>query len=187
MSLLRTSAVACWFFASCAAPLASEDFAKTLSQHPVWIGRGLKWEHIEGDPDPRQTFAGATVLYFGRTGKFAMVRGLVFKRATGMMISEGDGEADFIGTWAAHDGTVQVSYRLVSNYKMSRKVGEPEPKIPGPVEKAGIRFEHKQGGDKKPETVLQFQGHDYEIARRLPVSQMKDRLEIYEESSAQKR
>jgi hypothetical protein len=155
-----------------------------LSQHPVWIKCGLTWQRSEGDPDPRQTFAGATVLYLGRNGKFAMVRGIVFKRAGGMMISEGDGEADFIGTWVVHDGTIQVSYRLVSDYKMAHIVGEPEPKVPGPVEKAEIRIEHKQGGDKKLVTLLQFQGQEYEIARGLPVSEMKDRLEIYEESSA---
>lgn len=174
----------CLLLGSCAASLASEDVAKTLAQHPVWIGRGLKWEHIEGDPDPKQTVAGATVLYLGRNGKFAMVSGIVVKRAAGMIISEGDGEADSIGTWAVHDGTVHVSYRLVSNYKIAHKVEEPEPKIPGPVEKAEISFEHKQGDDKKPVTLLQFQGHEYEIARGLPVSEMKDRLEIYKASSA---
>jgi hypothetical protein len=186
VSLLRTSALICFVLPSCAASFASEDVAKTLTQHPVWIKSGLKWEHIEGDSDPKQTFAGATVLYFGGNGKFAMVRGLVFRRPAGMMISEGDGEADSIGAWAVHDGTIQVSYRLVSEYKIGHIAGEPAPKIPGSEEKAEIRIEHKNGSEKRPATLLLFKGSEYEIARGLPISEMKDRLELYEGSTAQK-
>ena len=177
MSLLRTSALICFLLAACAASLASQDVARTITQHSVWIKCGLKWEHIEGDSDPKQTFAGATVLYFGGNGKFAMVRGLVFKRAGGMMISEGDGEADSIGLWTVQGGTIQLSYRLVSEYKIAHIAGQPAPKIPGPEERAEIRVEHEQSGDKRPVTLLLFQGNEYEIARGLPVSEMKDRLE----------
>ena len=160
---------------TCVSSLATADISKIFARQHVWIQKDISWYRPEGEPDPKQTYGNGKVLYFGGAGEFGWFTGVVVKHGNTLMLSEGDGDIIYSGTWKANRDGIEVNYRLVDSYKILRPEGGKEPRIPGPAEKSKVLVVGVGTGDA---SILEFQGLKYELSPGFKSSELKEMLEL---------
>ncbi len=90
-----------------AAAFARNEIDRIVRRHSVWIRTGLSWERDPGEVT--QEFAGAKILYFGEDGKFGFFGGIVLRRGSHLMLSEGEGDTVYGGNWTTNNEGIQVN------------------------------------------------------------------------------
>jgi hypothetical protein len=167
----------CLFATAISTAQAQVNVAKLVKKHPVWLVNGLKWEHVEGETDLTETYAGGTILYFGTDGKFGMFGGVIIRQGRKMGLSEGEGGTVYSGKWAEVDGGVEVTYRLVEAYKLILPQGEKPPEVPGPIQTEVIRLAppNLKSSEKAPE--IKFAGKIFEPKLSLRAADLRFKLE----------
>lgn len=177
MRSLRISLAALLSITCGARLFAQNDLSRFLAIHPVWIQEGLSWEQDPGDK--QQGWAAGSVVYFAKNGDFAKFGGVLIKRGRKVGLSGGEGEIVYAGTWKVNEGTIQVEYRLVGEYKLVRPAGQP-PAIPGPVRHAEIRSVSQSS------VRIEFDGTKFKATSALSSTDLKSRLQIYAPTDASK-
>jgi hypothetical protein len=141
-----------------------------LARHPIWIQENLSWER---DPGDKQSWAGGSVLYFGKDGTFGRFGGIVLRRNGKFSLSEGEGGVVYRGSWAVKNGVVHVDYRVVDRYKVANVQGQEPPPIPGPIQQSEVSVARGT-----PPRVT-FDGKIFEPAPRFDRAQLEEILRIF--------
>jgi hypothetical protein len=139
----------------CGNSLATANASKIFARQHGWIQKDISWYRPEGEPDLKQTYGNGKVLYFGGAGEFGRFTGVVVKHGKTLMLSEGDGDIIYRGTWTASRHGIAIVYRLADSYKILRTEGAKEPDIPGPVENSSVLLDAAPSGKF---SNLEFQG-----------------------------
>lgn len=167
----RVYLTAILFFFGWVVVSATDGPAMILGKHRVWLEKGLAWEHVEGDPDARESYAVGRVLYFGVDRRFGMFQGNIVRNGHGMGIDEGDGGRVFSGQWTLNGNNLKVNYRLVDAYKLMLPADQ-QPKIPGPVEERDVSLVDL----KIAAPEFQFEGKSYQPSS-IKESSLRELLE----------
>jgi hypothetical protein len=100
----------------------------------AWLQTKLVWKMPPPELELKERYAEAEVLYFSPDHKLVVLYATVIQGAKSEVISGGDGQVVYLGTWGLNGNSLHVEYRLVS--RTVAKVGET---LPGPVLSQDIR------------------------------------------------
>lgn len=100
----------------------------------AWLQTKLVWKKPPPELELKERYAEAAVIYFSPDHKLVVLYATVIQGATSEVISGGDGQVVYLGTWGLNAKSLHVEYRLVS--RTVAKVGEA---LPGPVLSGDIR------------------------------------------------
>jgi hypothetical protein len=92
----------------------------------TWLPVNLRWLSAPRTIDRDLKSAQAEILYFYKDGRFALVACTLYKRRTGITVSQGDAQGVYAGTWRADGENIAVKYRLT--YRTIEVVGRPPQK-----------------------------------------------------------
>lgn len=98
--------------------------------------------------------APVTLVRFKSDGEFSMMSCYVIEQANNLTISEGDGQAIFLGSWLRVASAIEAKFQLT--YETVGPVGGS--KYPGPVQRVSGRMTGRS---------LTFGGRQYEAAQHL--------------------
>ncbi len=104
----------------------------SVKGNDVWVTKSIKWARAPRDYNPNLSSGSATVLYFRPDGRFGMMHCRLNRGPNYLVVSYGDGQVVFEGTWKAQRTGIAVRYRRVTA-SVSRV---PPEQFPGPEETA---------------------------------------------------
>jgi hypothetical protein len=119
----------------------------------AWVESDLKWNKPPAELHLEERSAPAGILYFGPSNHFALVYGVVNQGPSWEILSHGDGQVIYLGTWQLDKNVLTVEYRLVR-----RTLVKENEKLPGPIEKKTLQL---NGG------VLLFEKTRFQRDKRL--------------------
>jgi hypothetical protein len=93
--------------------LSQTCFGQARAKGPLgaWIDSDLDWQASEFHKDKSWTVA--KVLFFYEDGRFGMIDGTIIRTAREMVVSDGDSQTVYFGTWKRTESQVIVTYRLI--------------------------------------------------------------------------
>jgi hypothetical protein len=101
----------------------------------AWLQNNIKWVTAPPDVNPNLHCGQAIILFLGTDHTFSLIYATVNRVPKKYeVISEGDGQVVFIGTWQSSGENFIVKYRLVS--RTVQVAGEA---LPGPIKQDRIR------------------------------------------------
>lgn len=136
--------------------------AQVAQPSGTWLQTKLVWKKPPPELELKERYAEAAVLYFSPDHRLVVLYATVIQGATSEVISGGDGQVVYLGTWSLNGKSLHVEYRLVS--RTVAKVGET---LPGPVLSGDIpstggtllfmeeRFKRDEKLDNELKTILQ--------------------------------
>jgi hypothetical protein len=92
----------------------------------VWVSKNLHWQKAPKEYNPHLSTTSAMVLYLRADGRFGMMYCRLNKGANYTVVSQGDGQDIYGGTWRDLGDKIEARYRLIE--RTVPKIGE---KIPG--------------------------------------------------------
>jgi hypothetical protein len=123
----------------------------------AWLEDNIKWAKAPKEYNPKLRVGRTSVLYFAADHSFALIYATV-NRVTGEyeVISNGDGQDVYLGTWSISENSIALTYRLVSRTVL--KLGE---KLPGP---------RQQESAEQIGTAIVLLGHSFHRSSALDKS-----------------
>lgn len=109
--------------------------AQVASPSGAWLQTKLEWKKPPPELELKERYAEAAVLYFSPDHKLVVLYATVIQGTTSEVISGGDGQVVYLGTWGLKGKSVHVEYRLVS--RTVAKLGET---LPAPLLSEDIRW-----------------------------------------------
>jgi hypothetical protein len=123
----------------------------------AWLRSDIKWSKAPKEINPKLQYAPTGIIYFGADHTFALVYATVNRVPDEYeVISNGDGQEIYLGTWNAAGSALALKYRLVE--RTVRLLGEA---LPGPTKEETAR----QIG-----SVIVFRGHSFRRSSALDQS-----------------
>jgi hypothetical protein len=131
--------------------------AQVAPPSAAWIQTKVIWKKPPPELELKERYAEAEVLYFSPDHKLVVLYATVIQGATSEVISGGDGQVVYLGTWGLNVNSLHVEYRMVS-----RTVAKEGETLPGPVLNEDIRLaggtllfmKHRFKRDEKLENEL---------------------------------
>ncbi len=100
----------------------------------LWLAIDSPWLSPPAELGNPSRSAAAHVVRFSEDGSFAMIACTITEYQGTLYISQGDGQAVFLGTWRRDGNGIHAEYRLVSE-----TVRRPSFSYPGPLESHRLR------------------------------------------------
>jgi hypothetical protein len=122
----------------------------------VWVHIDGPWESPPPEIGLNERTAPATLIRFEADGAFSMMHCYVIEYAKKLTISNGDGQAIFLGLWSETGSTIDSTFRLA--YETVQPVGGR--RYPGPEEKTSAMIIGHS---------IRFRGAIYDEAKTLDV------------------
>lgn len=114
----------------------------------AWILDGVSWLAAPKEINPRLQSARAEILYFGADHTFSLIYARVNRVPKEYkVVSNGDGQVIYLGTWATNGVNIDLNFRLVE-----RTVRLPGENLPGPA--------MNETAQLKATSIL-FRGHSF--------------------------
>jgi len=102
-----------------------------------WRQSGIKWTKAPTELHLKQRYAESAVLYFGASHDFALVYASVIQGPRSEVLSRGDGQVVYLGTWRPDGPTLHLEYQLIS-----RTVSKSGETLPGPRQKGDVQIKN---------------------------------------------
>lgn len=102
----------------------------------VWVTKNIEWKRAPRNYNPNLSTGPATVLYFRPDGRFGMMYCRLNRGPKYLVVSYGDGQVVFEGTWKAQPTGIAVRYRCVTTSVSS----VPAEKLPGLAEMTVVEY-----------------------------------------------
>lgn len=126
----------------------------------AWLQDGAKWSKAPREYNAKLHFARTAIIYFGADHTFALIYATVNRVPEEYeVISNGDGQEVYLGTWGIADNTIALNYRLVR-----RTVHAKGEQLPGPMKTESAR---RRG------SALVFLGHSFHRSAALDESALQ--------------
>jgi hypothetical protein len=181
VSYSRVAILAVFVIGVGAPSFAQRNIERIFARNAVWISERTPWQQDPGEP--KQSWADATILYFGPNGKFGMFNAVVI-RGGGRMSLADEGESVSSGSWTPRGGAIQLSYRLIAQYKIMRPVGASPPEIPGPIQDAEATFKPEKNTGANAVGYLEFRDEKFKAAAGFRISELTSRLQVDDPKAA---
>jgi hypothetical protein len=123
----------------------------------AWLQDDIKWSKAPREYNPKLRVARSTIAYFGGDHTFALIYATVNRVPNEYeVISNGDGQVVYLGTWSVRERTIALTYGLIS-----RTVQMQGEQLPGPT----INETAKQSG-----SAIVLVGHSFRRSSALDQS-----------------
>lgn len=120
-----------------------------IKGNEIWVTRDIKWDKAPAEYNPDLSTGPATILYFRPDGKFGMMHCRLNKGPTYIVVSLGDGQTVYEGSWEADGDKIKVQYRLT--FRSVSPVGGEI--LPGPEVSSVVQLK-RAGGSRSINEIM---------------------------------
>ena len=121
-----------------------------LKKSEIWVTRDIKWDKAPAEYNPDLSTGSATILFFKPDGKFGMMHCRLNKGPRYIVVSLGDGQTVYEGSWVADGDKIKVRYRLT--FRSVSPVGGEI--LPGPEASSVVQILRAKGGQSAAQITM---------------------------------